>query len=153
MIKDFIRGFIFVFIMLMLYLIIANFILVFTAMDLGLYENLPLFMTIAVLVNIAPFVILTLVDRKRKKKMRKEIDEFVKHGTQATARVTEVKDTGITLNNDPVVQITLMVNPDMAGAFNHTTEVPVSRVKIPRAGDMVRVLYDPKDLSRFSIED
>jgi hypothetical protein len=67
--------------------------------------------------------------------------------------VAEINDTGITINDDPVVRMTLNVNPGMAGTFTHTAELAVSRVKIPRVGDTVKVIYDPKDLSRFSIVD
>lgn len=153
MLKDFIRGFIFMFIMLMVYLIAVNFILMFTAEGLGLYDNLPLFIVIALLLNIAPFAVLMITDRIRKKKIRKEIDDFLKYGTKAIAEVAEINDTGITINDDPVVRMTLNVNPGMAGTFTHTAELAVSRVKIPRVGDTVKVIYDTKDLSRFSIVD
>ncbi len=153
MLKDFIRGFIFMFIMLMVYLIAVNFILVFTAEGLGLYDNIPLFIITALFLNIAPFAVLVITDRIRKKKIRKEIDDFLKYGTKAIAEVAEINDTGITINDDPVVRITLNVNPGMAGTFTHTAELAVSRVKIPRVGDTVKVIYDPKDLSRFSIVD
>ena len=153
MLKDFIKGFIFMFIMLMLYLFAVNFILIFTAEGLWLYDNIPLFIIAALLLNIAPFAVLMITDRIRKKKVMKEIDDFMKYGTRATAAVAEINDTGITINDDPVVRMTLNVNPGMAGTFTHTAELAVSRVKIPRVGDTVKVIYDPKDLSRFSIVD
>lgn len=152
MIKDFIRGFIFMFIMLMLYLIIVNVGLTFFAEALGLYENIPLYIILALALNIAPFAALAITDRIRKKKVMKEIDDFMKYGTRTTATVTDIKDTGITINEDPVVHISLNVNPGIAGTFTHTAELTVSRVKIPRVGDTVKVIYDPKDLTRFSIE-
>lgn len=153
MLKDFIRGFIFMFILLMVYLIAVNFILMFTAEDLGLYDNIPLFIIVALFLNIAPFAVLMITDRIRKKKLMKELDDFMKYGTKANATVTEINDTGITINDDPVVRMTLNVNPGMAGTFTHTAELAVSRVKIPRVGDTVKVIYDQKDLSRFSIVD
>jgi hypothetical protein len=152
MFKEFIRGFIFMFIVVMLYLIAVNVILTFMAEGLGLYENIPLYIVLALSLNIAPFAILIITDRIRKKKVMAEMNEFMKYGTRANAEILEIRDTGVTINDDPVVRITLKVNPNSTGTFTHTTDMTVSRIKIPRVADIIRVIYDPKDLSNFSIE-
>ncbi|MCB0722498.1 MAG: hypothetical protein KDC73_04090 [Ignavibacteriae bacterium] len=152
MLKDFIRGFIFMFVLLMVYLIAVNFILMYSAEGLGLYKNIPLFIGLAIFLNVAPFIVITIIDRIKKKKLRAEADEFMKYGTRANAKITGIADTGITINDDPVVRLTMEINPDSSGTFTKTADVTVSRVTIPRVGDIIRVIYDPKDPTKFSVE-
>ncbi len=151
MLKNFISGFILVFILLMIYLFAINFILMFTAEGLGLYENIPLFIFLALALNIAPFVILFITDRIKKKKLLAENELFLKTGTLADAMVMGVEDTGITINNDPVVRLTIEINSGSAGSFEKTIETTVSRILIPRKGDIIKVLYDQKDNSKITV--
>ncbi|HLT24689.1 MAG TPA: hypothetical protein VK004_06150 [Ignavibacteria bacterium] len=151
MLKNFISGFILVFILLMIYLFAINFILMFTAEGLGLYENIPLFIFLALALNIAPFVILFITDRIKKKKLLAENELFLKTGTRADAMVMGVEDTGITINNDPVVRLTIEINSGSAGSFEKTIETTVSRILIPRKGDIIKVLYDQKDNSKITV--
>lgn len=67
MLKDFIRGFIFMFVLLMVYLIAVNFILMYSAEGLGLYKNIPLFIGLAIFLNVAPFIVITIIDRIKKR--------------------------------------------------------------------------------------
>lgn len=151
MFKNFISGFILVFVLLMIYLFAINFILMFTAEGLGLYENIPLFILLALGLNIAPFVILFITDRIKKKKLMAENELFLKTGIRADAMVIGVEDTGITINNDPVVRLTIEINPGSAGSFQKTIETTVSRILIPRKGDIIKVLYDQKDNSKITV--
>lgn len=76
----------------------------------------------------------------------------MKYGTRANAKITGIADTGITINDDPVVRLTMEINPDSSGTFTKTADVTVSRVTIPRVGDIIGVIYDPKDPTKFSVE-
>lgn len=73
-------------------------------------------------------------------------------GVEAPAQVLGVQDTGVTVNNNPRVKITLSVTPpDGTAAFQVVTKQTVSRVAIPRAGDGFMVRYDPEDHDNFAI--
>jgi hypothetical protein len=64
-------------------------------------------------------------------------------GTQARAVVVNVQDTGVTVNDNPRVKLTLQVQPDGQMPFEATKKTTVSRVTIPRIGDEYLVRYDP----------
>ena len=149
--KSFVRGFIFMFICLMAYLIIVNFLLVFLGESLGLYENIILFIAIAIFLNVAPFLLLIILDRRKRKEQIAEQDEFLRTGTRTSAEVIGIQDTGVTINDNPVVKLTLSVNHATFGNFQQTINATVSRVKIPRIGDSLNVIYDPKNPSRMSV--
>ncbi len=71
-------------------------------------------------------------------------------GVQAPAQVLSVQDTGVTVNNNPRVKLTLSVTPqDGSAAFQVSTKQTVSRVAIPRAGDGFMIKYDPDDHENF----
>lgn len=61
-------------------------------------------------------------------------------GQKGEARILSIHDTGITINNDPYIKIFLEVNGTRA-----EISTSVSRVGIPRPGEMIRVVYDPSD--------
>jgi hypothetical protein len=67
----------------------------------------------------------------------------------AVAVITNIQDTGTTVNDNPRVKLALNVRPEGAEAFDVTKKVTVSRVNLPRVGDPVRVRYyasDPEGL-------
>jgi Short C-terminal domain len=69
---------------------------------------------------------------------------------EAVAIVTDIQDTGTTINNNPRVKLTLNVQPEGAESFDVTKKVTVSRVTLPRVGDPIRVKYyasDPEGLA------
>ncbi|MEY5068348.1 MAG: hypothetical protein RLZ47_210 [Bacteroidota bacterium] len=61
-------------------------------------------------------------------------------GVLMLAQIKKVEDTGITVNKNPKVKITVAVS-DQTASF----ELTVSRVNIPQVGDFMTVIYDPKD--------
>ena len=88
--------------------------------------------------------------RGRKKRSRGLVDS----GTKAVATVTSIRDTGVTIDNSPRVELALRVEPEGGGAaFDTTCKLTVSRLAIPRVGDRYPVWYDPQDTSRFRIGD
>lgn len=65
-------------------------------------------------------------------------------GVRCSAKVLDVVDTGETINEDPVARLTLFVSPPPgAPPFGTTIEATVSRLAIPRNGDMLAVVCDP----------
>src|SRR3954469_810070 len=83
---------------------------------------------------------------RRRKQRLQEAD------VNAPAQVVQVRDTGMTINDNPRVALTLQVNPtDGSPPFQTSTKVTVSRVAIPRAGDSFVVRYDPEDHDNFAI--
>ena len=86
-------------------------------------------------------------DRGKRKRRLEEA------GVTAQAQVLSVHDTGMTVNNNPRIKITLAVSPtDGSAAFQVSTKQTVSRVAIPRAGDVYMVRYDPEDHENFVFE-
>ncbi len=79
-------------------------------------------------------------------------DLLQKGGIVTTAQVVSVKDTGITMNKILIgIELTLQVADANGDTFMHTMETFVSRVQIPRAGDMIEVVYDPQNKSQIAL--
>jgi hypothetical protein len=66
-------------------------------------------------------------------------------GIAATARVLRIWDTGMTLNEDPIVGFQLEVHADGVEPFEAETKALIGRLDIPRIqpGVDVPVRYDP----------
>lgn len=65
-------------------------------------------------------------------------------GARAPAVLADVRDTGMTINEDPRVEMTLRVEPPDEEPFEVRRKVTVSRVEIPRRGERVEVAYGPR---------
>ena len=66
-------------------------------------------------------------------------------GRRCTGEVISVEDTGITINDNPRVKITVRAEPPGDPPFMIVKKATVSRVSIPRRGDRCTVFYDPAD--------
>jgi hypothetical protein len=73
--------------------------------------------------------------------------KILAEGIQARAVVINVQDTGMTINDNPRVKLTLQVQPEGDVPFEVTKKQTVSRVAIPRIGDEFIVRYDPANPS------
>ncbi|TMK42184.1 MAG: hypothetical protein E6G56_01890 [Actinobacteria bacterium] len=83
--------------------------------------------------------------RKRKQRLQEA-------GVNAPAEIISLRDTGVTVNNNPRVVLTLRVNPaDGSSPFEVSKKQLISRVSLPRVGDPVTVRYDPEDHDNFEI--
>jgi len=60
----------------------------------------------------------------------------------AEATITNVQDTGTTINDNPRVKLTLQVHPEGEQPFEITKKATVSRIHIPKIGDPMSVRYD-----------
>jgi hypothetical protein len=76
---------------------------------------------------------------------------LMQNGLEATAEVVSVQDTGATVNNSPVVLLSLKVTPSTGASFQTAGQTMVSRIAVPRAGDKVRIKYNPADQTQFVI--
>ena len=82
----------------------------------------------------------------------RQAERLVAEGRKGIATVTAVRDTGLTVNNDPRVELTLSIEPEDGGAaFEASRKMIVSRLEIPRVGDRYDVSYDPEDRTRFEL--
>jgi hypothetical protein len=75
-------------------------------------------------------------------------------GEQATATILQIWDTGITVNNDPVVGFVLEVRRSGQPAYQAKTKLLISRLDIPRVqpGAIVPVRVDLRDPSRVALD-
>jgi hypothetical protein len=65
-------------------------------------------------------------------------------GARCFAKVLRLADTGETINEDPVVQLTLRVTPPSGTKpFDTTIEATVPRLAVPRKGETLAVVCDP----------
>jgi hypothetical protein len=74
------------------------------------------------------------------------------NGADATAEVLSIQDTGATVNMNPVVVLVLKITPAAGGAEIQTAaQVTVSRIAVPRAGDKIKIRYNPAIPSQIAI--
>ena len=83
-----------------------------------------------------------------------EVKQLQKIGTPAQAEIVQIWDTGMTLNHDPVVGMTLRYKIADGSTHTGSTKAPVSRLDIPRIqpGSMVPVRYDPSKPDRVALD-
>jgi hypothetical protein len=82
----------------------------------------------------------------------KKKENILEHGAQARAVVVDVADTGMTINNNPRVQLTLQVQPEGQAPFEARKKLTVSRVAIPSIGDTYFVRFDPANPSEVEFD-
>jgi hypothetical protein len=83
-----------------------------------------------------------------------ETRELQKMGQPAQGVIKKIWDSGMTLNNDPVVWLQIEVHPEGGESFEAKTKCPISRLDVPQfqPGQTVPVRYDPKDHSRIALD-
>jgi len=82
---------------------------------------------------------------------RSKTEELEEKGRQAPGVVTAVRDTGVTINQNPRVHVDVRVEPPGEEPFPVTHTATISRVSLPRTGDHVTVIYDPGDHSKAEV--
>jgi hypothetical protein len=77
-----------------------------------------------------------------------------KSGQPAKAVVLKVSDTGVTVNDDPVVLLDLEVHPPTGAVFAASTKCLISRLDVPQfqPGCEIAVRDDPADHTRVGID-
>lgn len=77
-------------------------------------------------------------------------------GVPAWATILRIWDTGITLNDDPVIGMEVEVRPEEGEPFRATIPKSlISRIAIPQfqPGKEVAVRYDPQDSTQIALDD
>lgn len=83
-----------------------------------------------------------------------ETRDLQKMGKPAQGVIEKIWDSGMTLNNDPVVWLQIEVHPEGEASFEAKTKCPISRLDVPQfqPGKTVPVRYDPNDHSRIALD-
>lgn len=76
--------------------------------------------------------------------------ELMQTGVRGVGTITDVSDTGITINNNPRIVITMRIEPtDGSAAVERRKTVTVSRVQIPQVGARYPAWYDRTDPEKW----
>ena len=79
----------------------------------------------------------------RGRKKQTKMLQLASQGKRCPGVVESVKDTNVTINNNPRVHITVRAEPPGEPPFTIEKTATVSRVRVPRPGDRCVVFYDP----------
>ena len=79
---------------------------------------------------------------------------LAKRGVPASAKILEVHDTGVTVNNSPRVKLLLEVNSPLGGTYLVETKQIISRLQTSlfQPGAVLQVLVDPNDKNLISFD-
>jgi hypothetical protein len=69
------------------------------------------------------------------------------NGTKTTATILSLQDTGVTINMNPLVRLTVQTKSGIKGEFKSL----VSRVGFPSPGDEIEVVYNPSNPSEMML--
>lgn len=99
-------------------------------------------------------IVLVIVIVSMRPLLRQLFPPTIKNGVTAEAEVLDVRDTGTTINDDPLVALQLEVRPSMAAAFQVEYKTLVSRLEVSqyRPGCKAVVLYDPANPKRLVLQ-
>jgi hypothetical protein len=85
----------------------------------------------------------------RSKKAKAE--DLMANGARGVGTIIDVRDTGMTINDNPRVKMTFQIEPlDGSAAFTAEKTKTVSRVRIPQMGCRYPIFYDKEDPSTFA---
>lgn len=117
----------------------------------GFFGRFPLLLTGGILAFQGLVWLLVYAgSRGNAKRKGDEAARLVQTGLKATVRVAAVADTGISINDNPRVQLTLEVYPEWGAApYTVTKSVTVSRLAVPRVGETAPALVDPQDPTKL----
>jgi hypothetical protein len=104
--------------------------------------NLALYMPIGIIVIIALIMIPAFMPMiQGTMKGSKDRKRLLQTGQKRLVNIVNVQDTGMTVNNNPYVKITVETTSGNTATF----QMMVPRIQIPRPGDKIEVLVDPAD--------
>ena len=85
----------------------------------------------------------------RSKKAKAE--DLMANGARGVGTIIDVRDTGMTINDNPRVKMTFQIDPlDGSASFTAEKTKTVSRVRIPQMGCRYPIFYDREDPSTFA---
>src|SRR5262249_54973121 len=89
-----------------------------------------------------------------KKKKAERAANLMQTGGRGVGTLTNVRDTGMTIKDNPPAQMPLRVEPlDGSAAFEADKTATVSRVRVPQIGNRYPVFYNQSDPSDFMFVD
>jgi uncharacterized membrane protein len=99
-------------------------------------------------------IVLVIIFLSMRPLVRQAFPPTIKNGVTAEAEVLDVRDTGTTINDDPLVALQLEVRPSMAAAFQVELKTLVSRLEVSqyRPGCKAVVLFDPDNPKRIVLQ-
>ncbi len=92
----------------------------------------------------------SLFGRNRAKARAATLAHLAQTGVRGQVQVLGLADTGVTINDNPRVHVTLQVTPQGGQPYQITKTTTVSRVAIPRVGDVYPALIDPTDPTKLA---
>ena len=99
--------------------------------------------------GLVPFALVLFMKRSGAAKMVMA-QELMRSGVRGIGTITSVSDTGITINNNPRVVITMRIEPtDGSPAVERSKNVTVSRVQVPRPGERYPAWFDRNDPEKW----
>lgn len=77
-----------------------------------------------------------------------------KNGVPAAAKIVQLNDTGVTVNNSPQVKLLLEVSSPVGGTYMVETKQIISRLQIPlfQPGTVLPVIIDPNDKNLITLD-
>jgi hypothetical protein len=85
------------------------------------------------------------------KKKQAKVESLMTEGGRAVGTITDVRDTGMTINDNPRVKIVFQIEPiDGSASFAGEKTATVSRVRLPQIGARHPVFYDRADPTTFA---
>jgi Short C-terminal domain len=85
------------------------------------------------------------------KKKKEQAAQLFQTGSRAVGTITDVQDTGTTINDNPRVVLRFRVDPlDGSPSFDAEKKATVSRVQIPPIGGRYPIFYDASDPTTFA---
>jgi len=85
------------------------------------------------------------------KSKKEKAADLMASGSKGVGTVVSVRDTGMTVNDNPRVEMVFRVEPlDGSATMDLTKKTTVSRVEIPRQGERYPVWYDSADTSTWA---
>lgn len=82
---------------------------------------------------------------------RMRIKQLMENGVQGIGTLLDIRDTGITINNNPRVQMRFLIEPTtgVTAPYEATKTATVNRLNLPRVGDKYPVWIDPDNPEKF----
>ena len=103
-------------------------------------ENLAIYLPIGIVALVLLIMIPAFMPMiKGAMKGSKDRKRLLQTGQKRLVNIVNVQDTGMTVNNNPYVKITVETTSGNTATF----QMMVSRIQIPRPGDKMEVLIDP----------
>ena len=72
-------------------------------------------------------------------------------GIRVRATVLYANETGLLVNNDPVINLTLRFHLNTTESVEITAKTVVPKIAIPQAADIITIAYDENDLSLVAV--